>query len=112
MKVKVKAIDYIYTKWAHAIILLISLSPASIRYSLFDKTKIFHQQNLCGQCNQQFPTKGNPAENRRAVHERMMYPCRYCGKAFTLKGDLVKHKRAVHEGVELPCRQCDKLFSV
>ena len=59
----------------------------------------------CGQCDYQASSTGNLARHKRAVHEGVKYPCGQCGYHATLKLNLDHHKRAVHEGVIFPCRQ-------
>ena len=61
----------------------------------------------CGQCGQQFTQKGNLAKHKREVHEGVKYPCRQCNHKATSKGNLAEHKRAVHKGVKYPCTQCN-----
>ena len=55
----------------------------------------------------QATSKGNLAQHKRTVHERMTFPCSQCNHQATSKGDLAQHKRALYEEVKYPCEKCN-----
>ena len=49
------------------------------------------------QCDHKATTKQSLAQNKRAVHEGVKYPCGQCDDKTTSKSDLTRHKRTVHK---------------
>ena len=91
---------------------LCSIQTSSTQ-SLRIHMKLKHDDNpkklLCDQCDYTCHSFNMTRlkEHKRAVHDKIKFPCSECSFQTTSKNSLVMHKRSKHEGIKHKCDHCD-----